>query len=559
MDFARATGQTETMFTDSSRTGPVGNDVKVRSVGRMRAHQRALWDRRLAQGPPLARACALTACLSSCALLSLILLVAAPTPVRAAPERTELEEPGQVERRPIDEEEHQPNEATTTLPDSEAVDPTIEEDEDLHPEEATAILPDSEAVDESIVEGEAPSDEGEADAKGVPAEPPVEPQWSIRWQNAFIVERVDDPQYQFLFGGRVQNDWGLYAPDSDLENSFGNDGTGTKFRRARLYFQGQFFRYGFFKTEYDFTEGADGTQFTDVYAGLNLPKLGLIRIGRFKEPFSLEFQNSSNFLSFNERSSSFTFTPGRNSGIMMNGNFLIRDSTFALAFMRRTDDIGEGFSSKEDYHVTARITGVPYFEEGGARLLHIEFGYSHQFADQSEGTSYEQGPANDFGPILVDTGLLAVDSVDLFNVGVAVVEGRFSFQGEATLTVPRGGISENPLFWGTYAELSWWITGENRRYLRGRGVFSRVVPRRRFDVEKGQWGAIELATRYSWLDLSNDGIRGGTLGEWSAAINWVLFSNLRMSNNYVLSKTRDRPGTESGIAHSWVTRFQIDF
>jgi hypothetical protein len=32
-----------------------------------------------------------------------------------------------------------------------------------------------------------------------------------------------------------------------------------------------------------------------------------------------------------------------------------------------------------------------------------------------------------------------------------------------------------------------------------------------------------------------------------------------MSNNYVFSHTGDRAGTRSGNAHSWVTRFQIDF
>jgi phosphate-selective porin OprO/OprP len=253
------------------------------------------------------------------------------------------------------------------------------------------------------------------------------------------------------------------------------------------------------------------------------------------------------------------FNPGRNSGIMLNGNFLIRDSTFAVAFMRRTDDAGEGFSSKEDYHLTARLTGLPYFEDGGARLLHLELGFSHQFADKNLGTRYQQRPANDFASKLVDTGSLFVDNVELFNAGVAVVEGSLSLQSEVTVSLPHGGISEDPVFWGAYAELSWWITGENRRYLRGRGVFSRVVPKRRFDPEKGRWGAFETALRYSLLDLSNDGIRGGTLSEWSFAMNWVPFSNMRVSNNYVLSRAGDRAGTQSGIAHSWVTRFQIDF
>ena len=135
----------------------------------------------------------------------------------------------------------------------------------------------------------------------------------------------------------------------------------------------------------------------------------------------------------------------------------------------------------------------------------------------------------------------------------------FSLQGEVMWVLASDGIPEDPVFWGAYAELSWWLTGEHRRYLRGRGVFSRVVPNNRFDPEKGTWGAFEIATRYSWLDLSNGGVRGGTLGEWSAALNWVLLSNLRVSTNYVLSHTGDRPGTRSGIAHSWVTRFQVDF
>ena len=49
------------------------------------------------------------------------------------------------------------------------------------------------------------------------------------------------------------------------------------------------------------------------------------------------------------------------------------------------------------------------------------------------------------------------------------------------------------------------------------------------------------------------------LSEWTIALNRVLFSNMRVSNNYVLSRTGDRTGTESGTAHSWVTRIQVDF
>jgi len=464
-------------------------------------------------------------------------------PARAANQLGELEEPGQVERLPVEESAPAPG-------------------EEVDPGEATAIMPESEAVDHTIEEEDDQAALTEEGPPGTPSTttPTPDSAWSIRWQNAFIVQRGEDTRYQFLFGGRIQNDWGVYAPDGDLASGFGGKGTGTAFRRARLYFQGQFFSYGFFKAEYEFSDATDGTTFTDVYVGLNLPNIGLLRVGHFKEPFMLQVMNSSNFSSFNERSAASALTPGRNSGIMLNGNFLIRDSTYSIAFMRRTDDVGTGFSNNEDYHLTARFTGLAYFEEGGERLLHIELGYSHQFADDKVGTRYHRGAANNFAPDdLVDTGKLTVDNVDLFNAGIAVVEGRLSFQSEFTLSLPDGKITQNPVFWGAYAEFSWWITGEHRRYLRGRGVFSRVVPNRRFDPEKGHWGAVEVATRYSWLDLTNDGIRGGTLGELSLAINWSLFSNLRVSNNYVFSHTADRAGTRSGSAHSWVTRFQVDF
>jgi phosphate-selective porin len=47
--------------------------------------------------------------------------------------------------------------------------------------------------------------------------------------------------------------------------------------------------------------------------------------------------------------------------------------------------------------------------------------------------------------------------------------------------------------------------------------------------------------------------------DFSLAANWVIFSNLRTSTNYVFSHTADRNGSASGVAHSWVTRFEIDF
>ena len=120
-------------------------------------------------------------------------------PGRAA--KTPAVAPEEPQKQPAQTQGLQPTEATTILPDSEAIDTTIDEDvsepipksedAELHPDEAVAILPDSEAVDESIGSEGEPAGQSTPDGKPEEAAAPSEPQWSIRWQNAFIVERVD--------------------------------------------------------------------------------------------------------------------------------------------------------------------------------------------------------------------------------------------------------------------------------------------------------------------------------------------------------------------------------
>jgi phosphate-selective porin OprO/OprP len=62
-------------------------------------------------------------------------------------------------------------------------------------------------------------------------------------------------------------------------------------------------------------------------------------------------------------------------------------------------------------------------------------------------------------------------------------------------------------------------------------VFSSVRP-------KQPWGAVELAIRYSGLDLTDEGIRGGDAQDVSLGINWYVLRNFRAMFNYVYADTR---------------------
>ena len=398
--------------------------------------------------------------------------------------------------------------------------------------------------------------EAEAKVQAQAEKQPLASDWSFHWKNGFTLAKGKGDEFKLKFGGRIQNDWGVYAPDGNLKDSLGGNGTGTKFRRARLFFQGRVYRYAFFKAQYDF---AAGGAFKDVYLGLEIPKLGALRVGHMKEPFSLEELTSSKYLTFVERSIASVFNPSRNTGLGMNGSLGEQSVNWALGVYRDTDSLGRGFGNQSAYNVTARISGTPLYEDHGARLLHLGVSYSHQFRSDNQLLRYRERPENSFAPRLVDTGAIDAEGVDLINAGAALVQGPFSVQAEGTgsfVNPVSGGAMQ---FWGTYAQVSYFLTGEHRVYKRSSGAFARISPRRNFDPAEGSWGAFELAARYSYLDLNSRDVRGGRLQDVTAGLNWYLFPNVRVLFDYVFARESSRGAVASGTAHSALARFQIDF
>ena len=70
-------------------------------------------------------------------------------------------------------------------------------------------------------------------------------------------------------------------------------------------------------------------------------------------------------------------------------------------------------------------------------------------------------------------------------------------------------------------------------------------------------GAIELAARYSALDLADEAISGGRLQDTTMGVNWYLNPNMRIMLNYVHSEA-DVKG-EDGSADLVGLRFNIFF
>jgi phosphate-selective porin OprO/OprP len=398
-----------------------------------------------------------------------------------------------------------------------------------------------------------------------------EEDYTVNWNNGLNINR-NDGAFKVKVGGRIQFDWGAIDSDGSLEDNESNGvygdndlkGNGVEFRRARLFISGSLWEDVLFKAQYDF--GGGDADFKDVYIGMqNIPVMGKVLVGHMKEPFSLEEQTSSKYITFMERSlPTGAFSPSRNSGIRASNAVLDKRMTWGAGlFYGDTDDDGDSdFNDDTNLNMTVRITGLPYYADEGRRLLHLGLGYSHQFRDEGSTTArYRNRPESHLTDVrLVDTGSIDLDGADLLNPELAFVWGPFSLQGEYFWTNLDASAADDPRFQGAYLAGSWFPTGENRPYSTSSGAFGRIKPNNNFGLgEDAGIGAWELAARWSWLDLNDGEIEGGEEHNLTLGLNWYWNPNSRMMFNYIYADVEDRAEAEDGKANIFQTRFQIDF
>ena len=372
----------------------------------------------------------------------------------------------------------------------------------------------------------------------------------VFWKDSLRLE-TNDGRFQLRLGGRMQHDWSWSEEDRDLEQVGLKVEDGTEFRRQRIYMSGTFDENIEFKWQYDFAGG--DADFKDVYAGLKEICCGFgLRVGQFKEPYSLEELTSSNDGTFLERSLANTFAPGRSVGVMAHGTGGEGDQfSFGVGFFRDTDDFGNQQADGE-HSFSGRVTALVHEDEENDAFVHLGLSASHRTADTFR---FRSRPEAHLTPRFADTGTIDIEDLILLGGEVAAVFGPFSLQGEYHWADVNGdtGVRDSN-FYGYYVQGSWLLTGEQRRYDRKKGAFKNPKPESSFNGKGEGTGAVELAARYSMLDLEDGLILGGELGGTTLGVNWYLNNNARIMANYVRSKLE-----HVGRADLLLLRFQLAF
>ena len=157
------------------------------------------------------------------------------------------------------------------------------------------------------------------------------------WKEGLRLE-TQDKEFQLKLGGRIQYDSLWISEDDDVKTMIGEQEDGTEFRRVRLYAEGLVYGNMEYKLQVDFAGG--GADLKDVYLGLTDLCIGKLRVGHFKEPFSLDELTSAKYITFLERGLPNAFAPSRNSGFMLHDTALDGRATWAIGVFRDTDDTG---------------------------------------------------------------------------------------------------------------------------------------------------------------------------------------------------------------------------
>ncbi|MEE8572360.1 MAG: porin [Gemmatimonadota bacterium] len=354
------------------------------------------------------------------------------------------------------------------------------------------------------------------------------------------------------FGAVFMTDWLTWtAIDDGLPEHVGDMNDGSEFRMVRLSATRPLGEGNEVRLSFDLKGGQAIVR--DAYMELtNMPYVGDIRLGHFREPFSIEAETSSRFVSFMEFGLPTVFSPGRNMGLMLKNRGLGRRAQWAVGVFQEVSEYGNSLGVGK-VSLTGRVVALPMMEDESGDFIHAGLAFSTR-APHGERVRYRARPELSLAPWFVDTRdpvTLEDIRAERLNLGNAEVAGSFGplhFQGvytRACATLLEGEDppcescgSDNLAMWGLSAQAGYFITGEHRSYSFESGSFSPVVPSTDFLEHDGS-GAWEVVARYSVLDLTQADTVDSMLSCLSLGVNWYPSVQTRLLLNVVTPSLED--------------------
>lgn len=421
--------------------------------------------------------------------------------------------------------------------------------------------------------------------------------------------------------------------NNPIPSSSGFEADRFTIRRARLQFAGTLWKYNDFLIAPDF--GGGQARLFDAWLDLHYSPYLSVTAGKMKGPVSLERLQSATNLTFVERGYPTELAPNRAIGVMLHGEFAAPGREHKYTGPYNFDDlfsyqVGVFNNSQDNQAVqnsdtatfdnkefAGRIFGHPFQAAGIPWLEGLGIGLAGTYGNPQRATL--PGLVSDGQNAIVTYSGAGTQSSSVTNKGVTTTTARaFSgatangdsyriypqgywyygpfglfgeyvlssnelnntvtttttVAGKATTAAAIGAIRQDNHAW--QIATSYVLTGEDNS-------FKGVKPRQPFDPFNGNWGAVQLAARYTELDIDSDTFRNfGTTAlpqyrfadprnsvqrasTWGIGVNWFLNNNVKLAANY--EQTHYKGGAQNALFQAvdrptekaFFTRFQFNY
>ncbi len=297
---------------------------------------------------------------------------------------------------------------------------------------------------------------------------------------------------------------------------------GSEIRRARLSLKGKFTPKLEYEVEYSFTGKNHWKDVKIDYQALN--NIG-IQAGNTKEPIGLEALISSRNSTFMERSVINTFMQKRKLGLVVSGNYVDGKHHGTLTFGIFGKSLDKLLAKKEDgTSIIGRITYALVHSKDS--LIHIGASVGRtKYHSKSIKYSTDAG-SHLYSGSLIKSKIKNVTKTKRVGLETAVVNGRFSFQGEY-VALKAFNQKDSYDFDGWYGQVSFFLTGEHRNYKVKTAKFSRTKIKKH---------ALQVAFRASKIRLQNKKHRPREEVDLTLAFNYYFKKNIRLMSSYTFAE-----------------------
>ena len=400
-----------------------------------------------------------------------------------------------------------------------------------------------------------------------------------------------DKKHQVRIRGAVQTDGRFFIDDNNFAVTDRQDRF--ELKQGRVWLEGYFFKDIYFKIMPDF---AASNILPDAYLDYAYHPAASLLVGKFKPSISLERLQGDADGTFLERAFPTYLASNRDVGIQLHGAFgkpgykaetvagpidAKNAFTYQIGVTNGSGDDGSIDKSAPDTdnnkEVVGRLFAHPFQHTGFSWLEGFGLGVAGSVGNPDKQALKNQatplGRTNylDYAkPITTGAVTTADGATSRIYPQAYWFSGPFGAMGEYVVSTQQLSSTAGTVRKVTQDNKAWQIlasyvvTGEDN-------TFAGVKPIRNFDPLKGNWGALQLAARYSELDVDNDTFKiidptksATQARAWTVGANWYLNSNAIIRADYEnvsfsggagsIARVTDRPNEQV-----FATRFQLSF